>query len=175
MRHAFLNILAMSLVSFDKENLPDLASVGAVLDNVSAPSMSDRHGLVLQNHVVAHLRGAEVVASCVADKPTGTGEDVVRNVRQSVDSNFDRSLSFWEQTLRRKKSSSWKVQEMKVLLQLRGLETKGRKLVLQDRVKALLYPQNSASAADIDDACGSNGSTSTPPSLLVVAAKSSHF
>ena len=81
---------------------------------------------------------------------------------------FPNLSSFWEQTLRRKKSSSWKVQEMKMLLQLRGLDTKGSKLVVQNKVKALLYPADSAAVVDTNGACGSEGSTmsTSPPSSV---------
>ena len=63
--------------------------------------------------------------------------------------NLEKSLAFWEQTLRRKKTSSWKVQEMKMLLQLRGMDHTGRKAALQVRVKDLLFP--------------ADGEPSTPP------------
>ena len=51
-------------------------------------------------------------------------------------------MAFWEQTLRRKKVSSWKVQEMKLLLQLRGMDHSERKAALQARVKSLLFPND---------------------------------
>ena len=52
---------------------------------------------------------------------------------ESAQENLTRSLLFWEQSLKRKKPSSWKVQELKMLLQLRGFDTKGRKAELQER------------------------------------------
>ena len=37
--------------------------------------------------------------------------------------SLQRSRAFWESSLRRKKPASWKVQEMKVLLEMFGLDT----------------------------------------------------
>ena len=66
-----------------------------------------------------------------------------RELDRRAQDNLDRSLSLWEQALRRKKVASWKVQERKMLLQLYGLEIKGKKADLQEKVKAILFPNNS--------------------------------
>ncbi|XP_065182559.1 uncharacterized protein LOC135813389 [Sycon ciliatum] len=79
------------------------------------------------------------------------------SAQSSAEDRLKKSSSLWESTLRKKNSSSWKVGEMRLYLQLKGEDDSGKKADLQKRVSALLLSGTVTGELE-DDTAGASSS-----------------